>query len=433
MMSFTVIDLNDTNIRVGKDEQILLNSPGYAVIKDDKIAFGSQAAKLMRIYPRNTHDDYWYRLSQDTIKSTSNQIRHNADLAYMQLAEINEQAGQTIKWLLAVPASFNQEQLGLLLGLLNAANYENVQLVDSALLASTASLNRGEHLHLHLDMQLHQSVLTSLETDDKHKVVAVNVLPDAGLLSIYEKCAKLISTEFINQSRFDPQHNAESEQLLFESIPGCLATLTTSPISNVGLEYQGQSYSANITREGILEILSPIYNRIYKNIGDSKQLILSHRFGKFPGFLDGLDNASLLDEFALFTSAKNYSALLQNTESSTNYLSELPVFENSENTSSLNTQSQQTTDITHILIGNTAYRLNKQDCFFSNDGKIETTLNKNTAFSIQFKDGRYSIQTENNTQVSLNDAIISEAQSLTLGDRIKTVASKTDSILIKVP
>jgi hypothetical protein len=431
MMSFTVIDLNDTNIRVAKDEQILLNSPGYAVIKDDKIAFGSQAAKLMRIYPRNTHDDYWYRLSQDTIKSTSNQIRHNADLAYMQLAEINEQAGQTIKWLLAVPASFNQEQLGLLLGLLKAANYENVQLVDSALLASTARLSRGEHLHL--DMQLHQSVLTSLETDDKHKVVAANVLPDAGLLSIYEKCAKLISTEFINQSRFDPQHNAESEQLLFENIPGCLATLTTSSISKLGLEYQGQSYSANITREGILEILTPIYNRIYKSIGDDKQLILSHRFGMLPGFLDDLDNASLLDEFALFTSAKNYSTLLQNTESDTNYLSELPVFENSENTSSLNTQSQQTTDITHILIGNTAYRLNNQDYFFSNDGKIETTLNTNTAFSIQFKDGRYSIQTENNTQVSLNDVIISEGQSLTLGDKIKTAGSKTDSILIKVP
>ncbi len=430
MMSFTVVDLNDTNIRVGKDEQILLNSPGYAVIKDDKIAFGSQAEKLNRIYPRSTHDDYWFRLGQDSIQSTSNKIRHNADLAYMQLAEIYERAGRTLKWLIAVPASYNQEQLGLLLGLLNAANYENVQLVDSALLASISRLSRGEHLHL--DMQLHQSVLTSLETDDKHKVVTANVLPEAGLLSIYEKCATLISTEFINQSRFDPHHNAESEQLLYENIPGCLTKLTTSSISKIDIAYQGQSYSANITREGILEILSPIYSSIYKHIEDSSQLILSHRFGILPGFLDGLDNASLLDEFALFTSAKDYSTLLQNTESNTNYLSELPVFEGSENTTSLNTQSQQTTDITHILIGNTAYRLNKQDYFFSNDGKIETALNTNTAFLIQFKDGCYSIQTENNTQVSLNGVIISEGQSLTLGDRIKTADSKTDSILIKV-
>ena len=52
MSPFTVIDLNDTNIRVGKDAQILLNSPGYAVIKDDQIAFGTPAAKLNRIYPR---------------------------------------------------------------------------------------------------------------------------------------------------------------------------------------------------------------------------------------------------------------------------------------------------------------------------------------------------------------------------------------------
>ena len=62
MMSYMTIDLNDTNIRVGKGEQILLNSPGYAVIKDEKIAFGTQAEKIKRIYPRSTHDDYWYRL-----------------------------------------------------------------------------------------------------------------------------------------------------------------------------------------------------------------------------------------------------------------------------------------------------------------------------------------------------------------------------------
>ena len=121
--------------------KFLFNSPGYAVIKDNKIAFGDQAAKLNRIYPRSTHDDFWYRFSQDAIQSTSNQIRHNADLAYMQLAEIYEKSGKPIKWLIAVPSSFNQEQLALLLGLLKAANFKDVQLIDSALLASTNSFN----------------------------------------------------------------------------------------------------------------------------------------------------------------------------------------------------------------------------------------------------------------------------------------------------
>ena len=430
MMSFTVIDLNDTNIRVGKGEQIFLNSPGYAVIKDNQIAFGMSAAKLNRIYPRSTHDDYWYRLGQEAIQSTSTQIRHNADLAYMQLAEINEKAEHALKWLIAVPASFNQEQLSLLLGLLKAANYENVQLIDSALLASINSLTQGEHIHL--DMQLHQSVLTSLETDVKHKVVTSDVLPETGLLGIYEQCAKLISNEFINQSRFDPHHNAESEQLLFENIPACLTKLTTSSMSKVDLEYQGNIYSANITREVIQEILSPLYNNIYKYIDDSKQLLVSHRFGMLPGFLDGLANASLLDEFALFTSAKKYSALLMDADENANYLSELPVIEITESLTTPDTSNRQSTDITHILIDNIAYQLNEQDYYITADGEVETSLNTNTRYSICFDDGNYFIEARNNSPVFLNNAITNDKQSLKLGDSIKPSGSETDSILIKV-
>ncbi len=427
-MSYTTIDLNDTNIRVGKGEQILLNSPGYAVIKDDKIAFGTQAEKLNRIYPRSTHDDYWYRLGQDAIQTTSNQIRHNADLAYMQLAEINAQVGQTGKWLIAIPASFNQDQLSLLLGLLNAAHFAEVQLVDSALLASMNNLTEGEHIHL--DMQLHQSVLTTLETDDKYNVTASNVLPDAGLLGIYEKCAKLISNEFINQSRFDPHHHAESEQLLFEKIPGCLRKLDTSPMSKVDLDYQGKHYSVNISREAMEDVLSPIYDGIYKHIEDAKPLLLSHRFGILPGFKDKLSNVSLLDEFALFTSVKNYSTLLLDTDS--NYLSELPVNELKKDSKRLQVTNSSTTDITHILLDGIAYQLQQQDCYISADNIIEASLNSNTLFSIHFNDGQYLLEVENNAQGSLNDIIIRDTQALKLGDNIKIAGSETNATLIKV-
>ena len=428
MLPFTIIDLNDTNIRIGKGEQILQNSPGYAVIKDGKIAFGSQAEKLNRIYPRSTHDDYWCRLSQDDIQSTSNQIRHNADLAYMQLAEIYAQAGQTGKWLVAIPASYNQDQISLLLGLLNAANYTEVKLIDSALLASINSLSKGEHIHL--DMQLHQSVLTTLDTDDKHKVTTSNVLPDAGLLSIYEKCAKLISNEFINQSRFDPHHHAESEQLLFENISSCLNKLNTSPMSKVDIEYQGKSYSANISHEAIVEVLSPIYDGIYRYIEDAKPLLLSHRFSMLPGFEENLSNVSLLDEFALFSSVKNYSSLLLDTDS--NYLSELPVIEVKKEANLSKVTNNSTTDITHLLINNIAYELKQHDCYISDENNIETSLNSNTHFSIRFDGEQYLVNAENKAQVSLNNDIVKDNQLLKLGDNISVAGSETNIILIKV-
>jgi hypothetical protein len=429
-MSFTILDLNDTNIRVGSGSQILLNSPGYAVIKDNKIAFGEPAAKLTRIYPRSTHDDFWYRLGQESIQSISSQIRHNADLAYMQLAEIYEQTGKPSSWLIAVPSSFTQEQLGLLLGLLKAASFQDVKLIDSALLASTHALSEGEYLHL--DIQLHQSVLTRLESGNKHKVISTEVLPDVGILNIYEHCAKLISHEFINQSRFDPHHNAETEQLLFDKIPDCLKKLTHSSISKVDIQYHAQSHSANISREAILEKISPLYDIIYKTIADSDQLLLSHRFTNLPEFSDRVSNTNILDEFALFTSAKDYSHFLRDTEPDANYLSELPSLATAEKPVSFALENTEQTDITHILIDNTAHLLDGHDCFFTAGHTIEKALSENSHYSVHFSNGYYCIQPENNARVSLNDEVIKQRVQLSIGDRIKTTATKTYSTLIKV-
>ena len=81
-----------------------------------------------------------------------------------------------------------------------------------------------------------------------------------------------------------------------------------------------------------------------------------------PGFMDGLSNTHLLDEFAVFTSAKNYLTLLNDAGSNSNYLSELPVIKISEALTVPHAESSQTTEITHILIDNIAYELNEQSC-----------------------------------------------------------------------
>ena len=428
MNTLTVIDLNDSNIRVASGDQMLLSSPGYAVIKDNKIAFGTSAAKLTRIYPRSTHDDYWYRLGQEAIQSTSNQIRHNADLAYMQLAEIYEQAGKPTNSLIAVPSSFNQDQLGLLLGLLKAANFQNVKLIDSALLASIKALNQGEQLHL--DIQLHQSVLTRIETDKNHQVIATEILPDIGLMGIHEQCARLISHEFINQSRFDPHHNAETEQLLFEKIPDCLARLTDTSISKMDIEYKSQSYSANITRETILKELLPLYERIYKRLEKSKELLLSHRFGNLPGFIEGIDNAYMLDEFALFATAKDYMDYFHKSDPDNNYLSKLPVIKAVGSPKNTSTEKHQSTDITHILINDIAYKLDGRQYFFTVDHQLETKKSPGSQYSVHYQDGHYSVQNENNAQVFLNDNIINSKTVLGLGDRIKTTAEKSSTLIM---
>ena len=170
---------------------------------------------------------------------------------------------------------------------------------------------------------------------------------------------------------------------------------------------------------------------IYKNIDDTKSLLLSHRFSMLPGFQDNLSNVSFLDEFALFTSAKAYSTLLLNNDS--NYLSELPTDEVKKDSNHSDKTNNSTIGITHVLLDGIAYKLNKQqDCYITTDNIIEASLKSNTCFSIRFIGGQFSLSAENNTHVSLNNVIVKDSQSLKLGDNIKAAGLETNTILIKV-
>ncbi len=63
--------------------------------------------------------------------------------------------------LLAVPAGYSREQLGLLLGVINETGVRVAGLVDAALAA--CSLEPAPARVLHLDLELHQASLTVLE------------------------------------------------------------------------------------------------------------------------------------------------------------------------------------------------------------------------------------------------------------------------------
>lgn len=438
-MLFTTIDLNDINVRVANGDQLILNSPGYAVIRDNQIAFGETAEKLAHIYPLTTHDDFWYKLDQNSLHSASNDIRHNADLAYMHLTDIKEQSGNTLNWLIAIPSSFNQEQLALLLGLLDAANFGEAKLIDSALLATSSMLNHGDSYHV--DIQLHQTVISHLDCNHgSNKLIASESSTELSMMAVYEQCAKLISESLIDQSRFDPLHNAETEQLLYEKIPACLEELALAPTMRFHIEYHGQSHNAVIKRETIFQSINPYYQAIKKKIQGANQIIFSHRFQQLPGFFEDIDSAVQLDEYAVFNGAKNYSEFLRDTDSSANYLTELPQLSDSlrpqaatvDNSLKDKNEITESSDITHILAGHIAQPLNAEKTYFTADHQLHLLLSDDIAYSITRNSHDYLIQTENDASVFVNGETINEEVRLELNDKIGTSAAPSIATLIKV-
>ena len=89
----------------------------------------------------------------------------------------------------------------------------------------------GAHLGqpcAHIEVQLHQASITVVEIDNGEASVGdTGLLPGSGLLGLLDEIAEAIGQQFVAQTRFDPQRRADTEQALYEQIPGLLKMLAT--------------------------------------------------------------------------------------------------------------------------------------------------------------------------------------------------------------
>ena len=53
-MSVKVIELNDSNIKVGNEAGMLFQSPGFSLVTNDKVEVGEFAESQCRIQPTNS-------------------------------------------------------------------------------------------------------------------------------------------------------------------------------------------------------------------------------------------------------------------------------------------------------------------------------------------------------------------------------------------
>jgi hypothetical protein len=133
-------------------------------------------------------------------------------------------------------------------------------------------------------MQLHQCLLTSINTQDHVQRELVNIVPESGLLAMYSKLAQFIADQFVGQSRFDPLHAAATEQQLYNQIPAGLQ----QSAEHDELIFVVGSKTIKLTRAQLISALTPIYEKILQQaqrlFPDANHYLLSDRFDNFPGF-----------------------------------------------------------------------------------------------------------------------------------------------------
>jgi len=394
-MSLKVIELNDNVLRVGDDSGILVESPGFALVLDKQMQLGDVAKHQARIHPTSSYNKYLHELSLDPISHVTG-IRHFADIAYAHLLHLAEEGGVDADVIFAVPGNFTRVQLAFLLGLAKQSPFQAVGMVDSAIAAAHAATHTGSVIYA--EMQLHQVVLTKIVAgQDSHQRESVIQVPGVGSQNFMDRMMQLATGLFIEQCRFNPQHDAETEQKLYNALPLWLKQDGKDQNSLLlELKVNTAVHTAKMPRESLINYLSRDYKSIGQQVaelaegGDSK-LLLSPDFADLPGLRSFLGESIELEVLPVGAISR---AVILKRDSIVSGDDQIQLTTSLPRAVSLSSQSDRVVAqpeqqrATHVLVGSTAIPLGSinlptlgriekhEDGFYLDSGKQEFLLNQ---------------------------------------------------------
>lgn len=442
-MSLKVIELNDHGICVGDESGILTHSPGFALTDGAEVTFGEAAEQKARLRPTESYNRYWQELSLDPI-SHGNSFRHHADIAYahlLHLADICAIQGEVI---FAVPGSFTHHQLSILLGLAKQTPFTVIGVVDSSVAAVVEQAKSAQMLYL--DLQLNQALVSRLDLDAGALQTKATVqVPGVGSQSFMNLMMQMATNMFVQQCRFNPQHNAQSEQQLYNALPNWLGA---SEDGNLILELAtGETnHTAKMPREALVSSLSAAYAKISDQLlamqnNQDCQLMISSAIAALPGFvasLPGSANPVILDRKTLTRAVLQFHNLIASTEESIQLVNTLPV---AEAPSNLIRQEPDQGAPSHVLFRHHA--LPVEDLFIKN--RLNPDYEPDSAHAlvlsiqgmpellgrIRMLDGEVRLKAEA-SGMRLNGSPVSADCLLQLGDEIQFDGCDDSASLIRV-
>jgi hypothetical protein len=293
-----VIELNDAGVTLATDAGILVESPGFAIVDARRMAVGEPALREARRDPRHTVNQFWQRLSTDSLQTTNPRARTQADLAHAHLLHLWEAvAHDDDEVIFAIPGHYGREQLALLLGIARECPFRAVGLVDAAIAAS-AAVETPSGLLLHLDSHLHRTTVTRIRGDDMLARDAVDDLPAVGLVSLRDAWVNLIADAFIRETRFDPLHDAGTEQKLYDHLDGWLAAFETATEVPIELDTGRHVYRVALERELLVARVAARYDTLIAHLKSELDgathatVLVSERLARLPGLLDAIGAAA---------------------------------------------------------------------------------------------------------------------------------------------
>ena len=452
-----IIELHDANVRVFYEDELVLESPGYALVNPTDVEVGIEAFNQARLHPRQVNNRFWQRLSTDPLAQHCSAARHHADLAYTHLQHLAKTFQKPAEVIFAVPSSYTSKQLSLITGIAQACSFTVVGLVDAAVAIAAGSELSSDQCLL-LDIQLHQTDISVLTiSDDGHKstvrrsrINSVNV----GLVKLYDRWIQLIADAFIEQCRFNPLHNAATEQALMLQLSDWLKAISNSEEVVLDIGSSGSHFQARLQTAEAIKQVRPIYDEFVAALKDASDdiklnnILVREEVANLPGLRAVLPEVHVTNVRSVAKGCYQYLDFIcgsQDDEQENNalrFVTALPLSssgvdkqrvvvldDESKETVSVSSQGvEEARGATHVLFGHQAYSFSKPLYI----GEYNNSLEDDTKFKLEYaahqldalfcsivqENAEVQLRVLNGVLVYLNGKPISGSQLLRQGDEI---------------
>ena len=420
-MTLAVIDLNDAGIEIGIDGELVATSPGFSVIDGDRLMIGNEAAACARRLPRWTNNRFWNQLNTDPLPQATSTIRHHADLALEHLESIwNTISDRADHAVILVPGYYEHAQLGLLLGIAKEAGIPVKGVADASLVSVCEHADQATTLHL--DTSLHRITLGNMTSGSNLVRHAYQTVTENGLFTLWDRWANIVANQFIQSSRFDPLHEASTEQALYDRLPEWIREHGNTGGGVFEISNGESSYKVSISTDQLMHACAQIYPQLVQavrsQVEDETTLLLSHRFAGFPGLKDSLSLINGLNIVELtpgqgvrnaFSHAENILA----RDGAVTHVVNLPI--SRKRTAQLIPPLERAT---HLLLNGQAIAVNRSLPLSANLGEGFRLDPESAACHVYTRAGDLYLQCSDQHKVRLNGEQVAADAILTPGDVI---------------
>ncbi|MSR15380.1 MAG: hypothetical protein EXR86_12620 [Gammaproteobacteria bacterium] len=426
----TIFEINDVGIRVARGTDEIVCSPGYASYVEGRIELGERGHAHAWLTPRHSSNRFWLELNTSPLHQFGKRVRHAGDLAYLHLELLRERAGNPKSAIFITPSTYQRAQLSLLLGVAQANGMVVTALVDSAA-AVGASLSPGQYLYL--EATLHQAVLTRIDVDAEATRSHCEVLAGCGMVQFEQAMLGCIVDAFLSRCRFDPLHDASTEQLLHTHLPEWLRLLQQRPEIAIAIDFRGTRHETRIHRDALTAATAPLVQQIERRVGGAR-LILDHRYLCIPGFFAQWPSARHLSpETVLHACAEDPELQAPPGNSGVSLRTslacigpELPV------RVPLAAPSAPINAPSHLLINHVAYPLTAIPIYLAARGEVRDRAEADSVCRLVLDPSGALIEPCNGAQVAINGQTLVGSRALLIGDHLTIPGATSLFVPIRV-